>query len=808
MKIVIIGAGIAGLALAIRLKKKGMEPRLFEAREETDLVDAFDERSVNITISHRGLLALEQIGCADELRKYSMRITGRTHMLDHAAHFTPYSLRSDVCLYSIDRKDLMRILIHEAKKAGVQIEFGYKLTDIQFYDKTCVFHSKGTIHTSPYDFLFGVDGARSKVKSLLGVPYTEKQSDYNYKKIDLDAENASRLKLDDHSVAIWPNSNGLFFALPNKDGTHSGMFNITNQTLDELECNDDLLESYFPNLARDIEAFREKFRNARTTSFKEVHCDRWFSRNSVLLMGDAVHAMMPFYAQGANCALEDVDIFCKLLEEHGGDLIEASLDFEKNRPTDAYAICELSRKNLKSLKTEGDFEEYLGLRDLELQLQEKFPEYLSEYSMVAFTNTPYRTILDTAKKRQPVLSRYGSRVKHGVTDDIINEIRPRLYIRRQSISVTVDPENGTGIKKLHKIGDLQNPLPETTRKISITGTSCKIIVPARVNTFLCHHNFFIDPPRPQIYPVNSINFGIEKGTEVTVRIRDDKQNHIDSADKHTAIIEHVLLLMQKTLKIDTGFTVSCKNHGISHGGLGSSSAVMSAVAQAINILTGNTLSVGDITKLISQNYAEESDTKGYLSPSASIGGSTAVALSGTSLVVVGGESDIWCMDSLPEAYCAILLYPKKIRSISKAEDEELNKKETSWLKHIDTHWGDIKDAYLREIIVPAINKKDYSVLFKAINMYTIGAYGDIPQYFRSRWESYGISFDSLIPTIFSKLFSSLQIDENCFFVSSNGPMTVVITKHPDKAVELLKDLEKDFSIEKVALSRNTSYQIQ
>lgn len=361
-------------------------------------------------------------------------------------------------------------------------------------------------------------------------------------------------------------------------------------------------------------------------------------------------------------------------------------------------------------------------------------------------------------------------------------------------------------KKYYKIGHLSNPLHKKIGKVLIKGKSCKIIVPARVNTFLCHHNFFANPPKFQIYPVNSINFAISKFTQVIVTIREETESIINASNKHKAIIEHVIKIMQKTLKIKTGFEIVAENlHGISHGGLGSSSAIMSAVAQGINTLMGNVLSVGDITKLISQNYGEESDREGFLSPSASIGGSTAIALSGKSLVVIGDESDIWCMDSLPREYCAILLYPKKIKNISKAQDAELNKKEILWLKNIDKDWGDVKENMLKERIVPAINKKDYSVLFKAINMYTIGAYGDIPQYFRSRWVSYGLSFDSFIFTIFSKIFASLKIEENCFFVSSNGPMIVVITKYSKKVLDLLEDFNKDFIIEKVALSRTNNY---
>lgn len=358
----------------------------------------------------------------------------------------------------------------------------------------------------------------------------------------------------------------------------------------------------------------------------------------------------------------------------------------------------------------------------------------------------------------------------------------------------------------YKIGQILNPLDIKIGRVIPKGKCCRIIVPSRVDTFLCHHNYFVSPPRPQVYPVNSINFSLSKFTEADVLIRNDKKIIINAPSKSHAIIEHVVRLMQKTLNIEIGFNVSARNlHRVSHGGLGSSAAIMSAVAQAINILMGDVLSVGDMTKLLAQNYGEETTKKGFLSTMASIGGATAVALSGHSLVAIGGEADIWCLNQVPKEYCAILLYPKKIGSISGITDMHLYRKGFPLFKNIGNGWGDIKEDILKTKIIPAIKKNDYSILFRAINMYTVGAYGDIPQYFRSRWVSHNIFFDSFIYSIFSKLFGTLKIDENCFFISSGGPLIVIITKYYEESMYLLGDLKKYFFINKVSLYRESSY---
>jgi len=360
----------------------------------------------------------------------------------------------------------------------------------------------------------------------------------------------------------------------------------------------------------------------------------------------------------------------------------------------------------------------------------------------------------------------------------------------------------------YKIGHITNPLNIKDCDIVPKGKSCRVIIPARVNTFLCHHNYFANPPKPQIFPIDSINFAVAKFTEANVEIRNDNKIVINALDKYVAIIEHAVKIIQKTLKIENGFNVNVKViHNVSHGGLGSSSSVMSSVAKAINILMGSILSVGDITKLISQNYGEECDKKGFISNSASTGGSTAVALSGNSLVIMGDESEIWFSGNLPKEYCAILLYPKKIKTISKAMDATLNKKEFSLLETVDDGWADIKENLLKGKIIPAVNKKDYSVLFKNINMYTIGAFGNIPKYFGFRWTSQGVPFEAVIYTIFSKLFYKLRIDENCFFVSSNGPLIAIITREPKRVIHILKDLHKSFIFEKVSLYSDNKYKL-
>ena len=143
-------------------------------------------------------------------------------------------------------------------------------------------------------------------------------------------------------------------------------------------------------------------------------------------MGDAVHAMMPFYAQGANCALEDVSIFCETLKKNNYDLWKTSLEFQKVRPPVTKAIIKLSRGNLKNLKADKDIDEHLNIKNIELGLERKFPDYFSEYSMVSFTDIPYDKVLNIFEKRQPILKEYSKKVIGEVSDNLLSEIYTKL----------------------------------------------------------------------------------------------------------------------------------------------------------------------------------------------------------------------------------------------------------------------------------------------------------------------------------------------------------------------------------------------
>lgn len=428
--IVIIGSGPTGLALAMGLKKIGINTIVFEQRNRTQVINGNDERSVNITLSSRGILALKQIGCSDKVIDASTGVVGRTYFIDGKSHFVPYTLLPNQQLHSIKRKNLEHILIQEAEKKRIKINFGYKLLEVNTNTSTCKFLYKGKEVRCNYLFLFGADGINSRVRDSLCMPHSMLMLDYVYKRIEIDAKNAVNIGLNNSTVNIWPNPEGMLLSLPNKDGSHSGLLHIKSNIVDDICINPKLLNDYFPILAKNIVDFPIKFHKANAGAFGTINCGRWSLRKNILLLGDAAHAMVPFYGQGTNCGFEDAKIMCDLIKKNADDIERAICVFQDIRPKDMNAVAHLSIQNLKNLEMKQSFEDYITFKNLDLALEQKFPNYHSEYFYVAFSDLPFSKILNISNKCHPILLGYTKRKafkgKKSFSEEALNEVYFKL----------------------------------------------------------------------------------------------------------------------------------------------------------------------------------------------------------------------------------------------------------------------------------------------------------------------------------------------------------------------------------------------
>ena len=400
--ILIIGAGLCGSLLALRLGQRGYNVTVIEMRPDLRKVNISAGRSINLAFSDRGNKAMKLVGIEDKVKTLCIPMNGRMlHDIEGNTILAPYSGREHEFINSISRGELNALLLDEAEKhKNVTIHFNRKCKSVDFENTTATFkdYENNTEFTEDAVAIFATDGAGSAMRKsyFLGkkflFSFSQDYLTHGYKELSiLPAENGG-YKTYKNALHIWGRGDFMLIALPNLDGSFTvtlflsfdeGEYNFNNLTTKErvLEFFDkffkDALE-LMPNLVDDF------FENP-TSPLGTVKCSPWHYKGNTLLMGDAAHAIVPFYGQGMNASFEDVVEFDKVLDEHHQNWESVFKAYEKTRKKDTDAIADLAIDNFHEMKDHVNNAIFREKRNLEMALEKTFPnEYSSKYSLVTF----------------------------------------------------------------------------------------------------------------------------------------------------------------------------------------------------------------------------------------------------------------------------------------------------------------------------------------------------------------------------------------------------------------------------------------
>ena len=407
--IAINGAGPVGALLSVMLAKKGYQVDLFESRPDSRQTSLYQGKSINLALSDRGWKALNAIGLDEEVRQQAIPMYCRI-MHDMQGNITkqPYG-KDKQAIWSVSRAGINEQLIDMAEQEPlVNVHFNHRLNQLNFAENTSSYidenrHHK--IHQS--DLIFGADGAFSKVRRLMQelpkerISYSLDYMKQSYMELSISANKDGSHKLEKNALHIWPRKDFMLIALPNMDGSftctlfmnHEGELSFS--TLNTQAKVTDFFLLYFNDAMSYLDNPVDDFLSKSASPLCLVHIYPWLVNNSIALIGDAAHAMVPFYGQGMNCGFEDCRILSELVEAHNHQWPAVLQAYQQERKENGDAIIELAQRNFIEMSDLSGDERFLLRKKIEAKFHQMHPKlWVPLYSMVTFSpDIPYKVAL-------------------------------------------------------------------------------------------------------------------------------------------------------------------------------------------------------------------------------------------------------------------------------------------------------------------------------------------------------------------------------------------------------------------------------
>ena len=406
---------MVGSLLSIYLQKRGNQVTMIEKRPDMREVGNIGGRSINLALSNRGWKALKETGVADEVAKFAIPMKGRMmHDVMENLTFQPYG-KEGQAIYSVSRGGLNQLLLNEAEKSGVSIYFNQDCVDVNF-EETIIL-SKNTKNNANQafkgDVIIGTDGAFSVVRETLmksgRFNYSQSYIDHGYKELSIPPTKENDFALDPNALHIWPRGQFMLIALPNADRSFTCTLFLPfegEKSFSSLNSEDQIVEFFrttFPDALPLMPTLLEDYFENPTSSLVTVKCYPWVKENT-LILGDASHAIVPFYGQGMNSGFEDCYLLNAMIDAYKGNWKEILDKFQVQRKPDVDAIADLAIQNFLEMRDKVADENFLLRKQIESRLSELYPQkWIPLYSMVTFSDIGYANAMMVGKKQEAIM---------------------------------------------------------------------------------------------------------------------------------------------------------------------------------------------------------------------------------------------------------------------------------------------------------------------------------------------------------------------------------------------------------------------
>jgi kynurenine 3-monooxygenase len=401
--ITLIGSGLAGPLLAISLVQRDFSVQIFERRPDMRRVTISAGRSINLALSTRGIYALRQAKIWPSIEKIIIPMKGRMmHAVSGDLTFQPYGKDESEVINSVSRATLNIALMDAAEQHGVTIHFNQRCTGFDL--KTGAVHLRneetGEASTLDSELVIATDGSASAIRTEFLKTnlfnFSQLYLEYGYKELSIPPAPDGRHALETHALHIWPRGSYMLIALPNIDGTFGCILFLPftgENGFDSLTTPDAVnkfFQATFPDALALMPQLAENFFGNPTGSMVTIKCSPWQHDGKLLLLGDAAHAIVPFFGQGLNCSFEDCTIFLELLDRHGPHWPQIFADFEDARKINTDAIADMAVENFIEMRDRVADPRFLFKKKAELALEARFPgRFIPRYAMVTFHRIPY-----------------------------------------------------------------------------------------------------------------------------------------------------------------------------------------------------------------------------------------------------------------------------------------------------------------------------------------------------------------------------------------------------------------------------------
>ena len=444
--VTLIGAGLVGSLLSIYLAKRGYNVNVYERRPDMRTNRMSAGKSINLALSDRGFRGLDGIGIGDEIRKIAIPMYGRfIHNLDGTTAFQPYGKKGQA-INSVSRGGInMKLMdLAEAQK-NVSIHFNERCTnvDVKKGESFFVNEADGKASAVLSDLIFGSDGAFSaaRLSAMLThdrFEYKQFYIEHGYKELHIPAGKNGEFLIEKNALHIWPRKNFMMIALPNLDGSFTCTLFFPfegEQSFAKLKTKEDVklfFEQQFSDAVPLMPTLLEDYFANPAASLVTVKCFPWTFDDKLALIGDAAHAIVPFYGQGMNCGFEDCVVLDELITKHKENWHEIFSEYQTLRKPDGDAVADLALNNFIEMRDKTADPKFLLQKKIEAWFSEKHPDkWIPQYTMVTYRpDIRYSTAMISGERQDKIMKEVMAAIpgieKNWETEEVENAILKRI----------------------------------------------------------------------------------------------------------------------------------------------------------------------------------------------------------------------------------------------------------------------------------------------------------------------------------------------------------------------------------------------